>query len=94
MSTKRSRRRELEKQRNLKKQEPEKKQQPRQRYFTEEFSIGDEVAIIRHDHGWEDGGLTGRIVSLSPTGCTVRVSEENRSGDFEIHHCRDIYKVR
>lgn len=91
MSTKRSRRREREKLKTN--PAPEIKRQPRQRFFTEDFRIGETVAIIRHDHGWEDGGLIGRISSLSPTSCTVYVDEEDRRGEYYINHCRDIHKV-
>lgn len=87
MSTKRSRRKEREKQKNAPKPAPKT---PRQRIFTEEFKIGESVAIIRHDHGWEDGRVVGKITSLSPSSATV---ESEDGGKYFISHCRNIRKA-
>lgn len=89
MSTKRSRRKEREKQKNAPKPQVSPKT-PRQRIFTNEFRLGESVAIIRHDHGWEDGGVVGKITSLSPSSATV-TSEDG--GEYFISHCRNIRKA-
>jgi hypothetical protein len=57
------------------------------RIFTNEFKLGDEVSIIRHRHGWEDGGVVGVIVELSEFSCVV---QDDAGWRYEISHCRDI----
>lgn len=60
-----------------------------QRFFTNEFKIGDEVCIIRHEHGWEDGGVCGTIVEMSANHCVVR---DDNGHTYHINHPRDISK--
>jgi hypothetical protein len=57
------------------------------RIFTNEFKLGDEVSVIRHRHGWEDGGVVGVIVELSEFSCVV---QDDEGEQYEIRHCRDI----
>lgn len=64
-------------------------QQPRQRIFSNEFSVGDTVAIIRHRHGWEDGKVCGEVVKL--TDFSMKVKSVNGSV-YEIEHPRDARK--
>jgi hypothetical protein len=52
-----------------------------------EFKLGDEVAVIRHRHGWEDGGVVGVIVELSEFSCVV---QDDEGEQYEIRKCRDI----
>lgn len=63
---------------------------PRKRLFTDEYKIGDRVAIIREKHGWHDGGVIGNIVDMTDNSACVR--DENGI-DYEIIHPRDIYKI-
>lgn len=61
------------------------------RKFTDHFSINDEVAIIRFEHGWLDGRVTGRIISISNYHCVV---SGNDGGKYDIDCVRDIRKIR
>lgn len=63
---------------------------PRQRFFTDEFQLGDLVSVTRHQHGWHDGDLEGRVTAMTPTSCTV-TSEDGC--DYYIDHPRDINKI-
>lgn len=64
---------------------------PRQRFFDKEFKLGDKVAIIRADHGWFDGRLTGVIRKIDPMWCSVKDDEDGF--DWLINHPRDITKL-
>lgn len=59
------------------------------RKFTDEFSVADYVSVIRTEHGWHDGQLTARIISLGDFHCMV-LDEEGYS--HEIRKPRDIVK--
>ncbi len=59
------------------------------RKFTDTFGIGDEVAIIREEHGWHDGRVSGIIDTISDYSCTVRVDQ----GSWVIPYPRDIRLV-
>lgn len=62
----------------------------RQRLFTKEFSKGDKVHIIRYEHGWLDGSVSGIITEISDFSCTVK----SKNGSlYEINHPRDIQKA-
>lgn len=63
---------------------------PRQRLFTKEFQIGDHVSIIREEHGWHEGAISGYIVKMSDTFCVV--FDENSGCAYGINHPRDIRK--
>jgi len=63
---------------------------PRQRLFTDEYKIGDRVAIIREKHGWHDGGVIGNIVDMTPNQAKVR---DDDGITYIIIHPRDIYKI-
>lgn len=60
------------------------------RQFPDEFKIRDEVSITRHEHGWCDGGVTGRIKSMSLHGAIV-IGDDGM--EYEINHPRDIRKL-
>lgn len=67
------------------------------RIFTKEFRLGQRVSVIRSEHGWHDGEISGEIVEISENSCVVRVSEGHLSRgerwhahDLIIRHCRDI----
>ncbi len=60
---------------------------PGRRIFTNEFNLGDEVSVIRHRHGWEDGAVVGVIVELSEFSCVV---QDDEGKQYEIRHPRDI----
>lgn len=69
----------------------------RRRIFTEEFKLGQRVGIIRSEHGWFDGELSGEIVEISPDSCVVRIEEGSpargvkwHTHNITIKHCRDI----
>lgn len=62
------------------------------RKFTDDFALGDDVAIIRHKHGWHNGEIGGPIVAISDYTCTVRVEGEY-AGDYDIPKPRDIRLV-
>lgn len=64
-------------------------QTPRQRLFTNEYRIGDEVAIIRERHGWHDGRTIGKIVQMDAYSAVVKTSDNK----FVIEHPRDIRKI-
>lgn len=64
---------------------------PRQRVFTNEFSLGDTVSVIRAEHGWHDGAVSGEITEMSAKSATVVDSETGSS--YEINHPRDIRKT-
>lgn len=61
------------------------------RKFTDEFKRGDEVRVIRTDHGWFDGRVGGKIVTISDYSCLVRAADGD---EYEIEKPRDIYKCR
>lgn len=63
---------------------------PRQRSFHGEFRMGDEVSVIRHEHGWENGLVTGRIIFMTSYSATVEDFDGNK---YHIEHPRDISKV-
>ena len=63
---------------------------PRTRLFTNEFEVGDEVAIIRARHGWHDGNTHGKITRLSTHEAIVMTDDHSR---YEIEHPRDIRKL-
>ena len=69
--------------------EKKKAEHNKPRYFPDIFKIGDEVGIIRHAHGWEDGRISGTIVSWA-YGCMV---EDEYGSQWEIEHPRDIYHI-
>jgi hypothetical protein len=63
------------------------------RKFTDSFGIGDEVAIIRTEHGWFDGSVSGKITELTEYTCTVvadRHDPHYAGIPFEIEKPRDI----
>lgn len=62
------------------------------RKFTDEFKLDQLVYIIRHQHGWEDGRVQGRIRWMSETQATV--TDPSTGFDYYIDHCRDIRQVR
>ena len=62
----------------------------RQRLFTNEFAVGDEVAIIRARHGWHDGHTHGKITRLSTHEAIVMTEDHSQ---YEIEHPRDIRKI-
>ena len=68
---------------------PEKGNTPRQRLFTKEYKVGDYVSVTRERHGWHDGALSGKIISLSAFSCTVRSDD---GSEYLIEHPRDISK--
>lgn len=59
----------------------------RQRFFTDEYRLGDYVYIIRTRHGWHDRRINGEIVKLEPHKAVVR---DNFGTEYEIDHPRDI----
>jgi len=64
------------------------------RTFTGDFALGDEVAIIRHAHGWHDGVIGGPIVEISDYTCVVEVTNDPiYNGRYEIPKPRDIRLV-
>lgn len=75
----------------MSKEKAKKGPTPRKRLFTNEFRIGDQVAIIRTEHGWYDGGLEGRITCLADY--VAEVTDEHGIV-HEINHPRDIYKSK
>lgn len=63
----------------------------KRRLFTDEFKMGEEVCIIRHRHGWEDGRVSGIITKLEPTYAEVTdLSDKKNPAVYEIGHPRDI----
>lgn len=60
---------------------------PTQRIFTKEFKLHQRVFVIRHEHGWEDGRVSGSIILLAPDFAMVLGNDGFR---YEIYHCRDI----
>ena len=65
----------------------------RQRLFTNEYSIGDAVAIIRERHGWHDGHTHGKISKIDSHTAIVAVGEGKDYTTYEIKHPRDIRKI-
>lgn len=66
------------------------------RDFPDIFGVGDEVSIVRTEHGWFDGGIGGEIVELSKGICVVKVTEgeAHMLGNLEqIRKPRDIRLV-
>lgn len=59
----------------------------RQRFFTDEFELGDVVSITRTRPGWLNGNVGGPIIELNPTSCVVAGED---GYEYEINHCRDI----
>jgi hypothetical protein len=59
----------------------------RQRLFTNEYALGQEVAIIRSEHGWFDGSAGGIITIISEYYCEV-TDEDGIT--YTINHPRDI----
>ncbi len=57
------------------------------RLFTTDFALGDEVSVIRHAHGWEDGRVVGVIVEIADYSCLVR---DEDGCEYEIEKPRDI----
>jgi preprotein translocase subunit YajC len=58
--------------------------------FTDYFGVGDEVAIIRTNHGWFDGSLLGLITEVEDYYCKVKTG----SGDsYEIKKTRDLLLI-
>jgi len=66
---------------------------PKKRLFTDEFRVGDKVAIIRHKHGWFDGRVVGVLKVVRPDSALVLSDDEEYAGGYEIKHPRDIKKV-
>lgn len=65
------------------------------RKFTDDFHLGDEVNIIRHEHGWHDGGIGGLIVEITDYTCVVEVTDDrDYNGRYDIPKPRDISLVR
>ena len=64
-----------------------------QRRFQSEFAVGDEVSVIRHEHGWTDGLVVGRITAIDDVRNVATVVGLNDPGEYEIRHPRDIRLV-
>lgn len=56
---------------------------------------GIRVAVIRHEHGWEDGGLEGTITARyqRPSGSWGYEVTSDEGGVFEINSTKDIVPV-
>lgn len=67
-----------------------KQQTERRRSFTDEYKLGDKVAVIRTEHGWHDGSLIGRISWIVSDACAVT---DDDGFVHQINHPRDIQKV-
>lgn len=68
-------------------QDPAAAAPPRQRLFTDEFKLRQRVAVIRHEHGWEDGRVAGVIVGLTPEAARILGDD---GAHYNVYHCRDI----
>lgn len=53
--------------------------------FSDHFSLGDDVWVIRYEHGWDVG--EGKISSIGPDHCRVRLDS---GGEIDIDHVRDL----
>lgn len=63
------------------------------RKFTDTFGLGDRVAIVRTEHGWFDGSVSGTIEQISDYTCTVEADSDDSTFagmDFPISRPRDI----
>lgn len=60
---------------------------PPQRLFTDEFKLRQRVAVIRHEHGWEDGRVAGVIVGITPAAARILGDD---GAHYNVYHCRDI----
>jgi hypothetical protein len=58
--------------------------------FTDRFQIGDWVSITRWEHGWVDGGVTGRITAMTDYSCNVQGEDGH---NYPIDKPRDIHKI-
>lgn len=73
------------------------KESKKPRRFSDEFKVGDQVRIIRHRHGWEDGRIAGVVKWIGAHECHVGELCDHgvvSDGCYEIEHPRDIYKDR
>lgn len=63
------------------------------------WSVGDAVAVIRHEHGWEDGCIEGVVTKAEqrPTGSwkyVVRVGGHGKKGyDLDIPKTNDLRRA-
>lgn len=60
----------------------------RTRLFTNEFEVGMRVSIIRAEHGWHDGQVSGVITHMTGHTAVVRSDE---GVEYDIRHPRDIH---
>lgn len=67
-----------------------RKETPRQRFFTNEFKIGDKVAAARTRHGWHDYSLIGIIIRIGLFSCVI---QDNDGHEYSINRPRDIAKI-
>lgn len=67
------------------------------RKFTDDFKLGDNVAIIRYEHGWFDGSIGGPIIKINDFYCTVECKWGEKhciNYKFDIRKPRDIRIVK
>ena len=69
--------------------------------FTDRFKLGNEVAVIRYEHGWFDGRISGEIISISDYCCSVKILPDEYLGGYNmegfilsIDKPRDIHFIR
>jgi hypothetical protein len=60
------------------------------RKFTDSFKLGQLVSVTRTEHGWFDGSLLGKIVSITDYSCSV-AEVQGRTVTSIVH---DIRKPR
>lgn len=63
------------------------------RDFPDTFGLGDEVSVVRTEHGWFDGSISGTIVEIAASRCTVEITNGG-SYEWMVGYREDIQKPR
>ena len=59
------------------------------------FTVGDEVSIIRHRHGWSDGNIKGTVATVNfRTGGAAHYSVIDANGqDYTVYNTKDLHPL-
>jgi len=60
-----------------------------------DYSVGDEVSIIRHRHGWEDGRIKGVVTSVSfrSGGAAYYTVTDSDGQDYDVYNTKDLRSI-
>jgi hypothetical protein len=58
-------------------------------------TVGDDVAIIRHRHGWSDGSIQGKVASVNfRTGGAAYYTVIDANGqDYDVYNTKDLRPI-